>query len=128
MGVGNQVSVEFNLLYRWHATVSNRDDLWSQKFAKKVFNGEDASKMSLKDFQSGMAKWAASLDPDPGKRNLDMGSIVRDKDTGNFDDAALVKILIESTEDCACIHLPLLVSWVDVSCVRWWDSGCVEVD
>ena len=34
-GVGNQVSVEFNLLYRFHSALSKRDKKWSEEFFKK---------------------------------------------------------------------------------------------
>ena len=30
IGVGNQVSAEFNLVYRWHSTISSRDEKWTQ--------------------------------------------------------------------------------------------------
>ena len=100
-GVGNQVSLEFNLLYRWHAAISDRDDKWTQGFAKKVFPGKDMSKISVIEFKMGLGTWAQSLDPDPGKRDFDLGEIKRDKKTGLFDDAALVKVLVESIEDCA---------------------------
>ena len=33
-GVGNQVSVEFNLLYRFHSALSKRDKVWSEEFFK----------------------------------------------------------------------------------------------
>lgn len=33
-GIGNQVSVEFNLLYRFHSAISTRDREWSENFFK----------------------------------------------------------------------------------------------
>jgi hypothetical protein len=101
MGIGNQVSLEFNLLYRWHAAVSDRDDKWTQGFTAKVFPGKDVSKLSVNEFRLGLLAWSKTIDPDPSKRNIDMGTIVRDKTTGKFDDGALIKLLTESTEDCA---------------------------
>lgn len=101
MGIGNQVSIEFNLLYRWHAAISDRDDKWTQRFTSKVFPGKDMSKISANEFRLGLLAWSKTINPDPGKRNLDMGTIVRDKTTGKFDDSALIKLLTESTEDCA---------------------------
>ena len=35
-GQGNVVSVEFNLLYRWHATVSEEDTWWTEKHFKET--------------------------------------------------------------------------------------------
>jgi linoleate 10R-lipoxygenase len=99
-GVGNQVSLEFNLLYRWHSTVSERDDKWTQEFSATIFPGKNVSTMSLAEFQQGLLAWTATIPPDPAKRELDMGKLKRQAD-GTFNDAALIKILNESTEDCA---------------------------
>jgi hypothetical protein len=101
MGVGNQVSLEFNLVYRWHSSVSDRDDQWTQEFARKVLPGKDMSKISVDEFFEGLAKWSRSLDGDPSKRDLDLGRVIRDKTTGKFDDQDLINLLTESTEDCA---------------------------
>jgi len=120
-GVGNQVSCEFNLLYRWHSTVSDRDDKWTQEFSKKIFHGKDVSKLSIAEFQAGLAAWAASINPDPSKRNLDMGKLVRGQD-GTFNDIELMKILRESTEDCAG---NLFVSRAKFSLFRLWSSSCL---
>jgi hypothetical protein len=108
IGVGNQVSVEFNFLYRWHSTVSERDDKWTQAFTSKVFPGKDMGKITVNEFRLGLADWAQTINHDPSKRNLDMGKIVRDKTTGMFDDSELIKLITESTEDCAGI--PSLLS------------------
>jgi hypothetical protein len=39
-GVGNQVSAEFNMVYRWHATISKNDEAWGNKFLAEIF-GDD---------------------------------------------------------------------------------------
>ncbi|KAG6996003.1 Psi-producing oxygenase A [Fusarium oxysporum f. sp. conglutinans] len=36
-GIGNQVSVEFNMIYRWHSAVSRQDEVWANGFFKEVF-------------------------------------------------------------------------------------------
>ena len=110
MGIGNQVSLEFNLLYRWHASVSERDDKWTQGFTAKVFPGKDVSKLSVNEFRLGLLAWSAKIDSDPSKRDLDMGTLVRDKTTGKFDDSALIKLLTESTEDCAGTSPSLIIT------------------
>lgn len=98
MGVGNHVSCEFNIVYRWHSTISERDDRWLQEFMQIVFPGRDMSKISVDDFMLGLYGWSKKVDPDPGKRQW--GGLVRNA-SGAFDDADLVKVLTESTEDCA---------------------------
>ncbi|KAK7230147.1 hypothetical protein V2G26_002317 [Clonostachys chloroleuca] len=56
VSTGNQVSVEFNLIYRWHSTVSAKDEKWSQDFFQKLFPGQEVSKLPLKDFLTGLSK------------------------------------------------------------------------
>lgn len=100
-GVGNQVSCEFNLIYRWHAAISERDDKWTQEFAQATFPGKDFSHLPLDEFIALLVAWNASIPKDPAQRQLDRGLLIRDPNTGMFDDSALIQILTESTEDCA---------------------------
>ena len=97
-GVGNQVSVEFNLIYRWHSSISQKDEQWTIKEFQKLLGGKDPSKASLSDVLRGMAALDASIPEAPEKRNL--GNLSR-KDDGTFEDDALVKILQESVDDVA---------------------------
>jgi len=39
-GIGNQVSAEFNMIYRWHSATSNSDEAWANAFFKDIF-GKD---------------------------------------------------------------------------------------
>lgn len=52
-GVGNQVSCEFNLLYRFHSPISNRDAKWTEDFLRKTFepfvDGNHLTKEKLDD-------------------------------------------------------------------------------
>ena len=44
-GIGNQVSAEFNMIYRWHAAISNHDEAWAKSFMQVVFGPDvDPSK------------------------------------------------------------------------------------
>lgn len=44
-GIGNQVSAEFNMIYRWHSCVSNHDEAWANAFFASVFgSGVNPSK------------------------------------------------------------------------------------
>jgi hypothetical protein len=97
-GVGNVVSCEFNLIYRWHATLSQVDEKWVSDFMAQLFPGKDMATISVDEFKLGLYKWAKTIDPDPFKRSV--GGLQRDVN-GKFDDAALVGILTASTEDCA---------------------------
>jgi hypothetical protein len=47
-GIGNQVSVEFNMIYRWHCAISNQDEAWANNFLTGIFGpGVDASKQLI---------------------------------------------------------------------------------
>jgi hypothetical protein len=96
-GIGNQVSAEFNMVYRWHSCVSERDELWTENMYKEMF-GKPASEVSEEELLRGLGKWAMSLDPDPHKRPF--AALKRDAD-GKYNDDDLVKIMTESIEDCA---------------------------
>ena len=103
-GIGNAVSAEFNLIYRWHAVVSERDAEWIEKTYTKVF-GRSPSKLSVvKMIQelNDMEKKHSKKSPDEQPLlNQNSEPIPRDPRTGRLDDDELVKILTESTEDCA---------------------------
>jgi linoleate 10R-lipoxygenase len=49
-GQGNANSVEFNLLYRWHATLSEPDVAWLEATFARSFGGKTAEQISTKDF------------------------------------------------------------------------------
>ncbi|KAB8072880.1 heme peroxidase [Aspergillus leporis] len=95
---GNQVSAEFNLVYRWHSCISQRDDQWTQDLYKDIFPGRDPNSVSLNEFVRGLGKWEAELPEQPEERPF--GGLQRKPD-GSFDDEGLVKIFQESVEDCA---------------------------
>lgn len=93
---GNQVSCEFSLLSQcWHMLMSDRDEKWMKSFMTKVLPGISPADP---DFQRGVSKYLDSLEADPGKRRC--GNLLRNSD-GTFDNEALLKVLSESTQDCA---------------------------
>jgi hypothetical protein len=49
-GRGNACSVEFNCLYRWHATTSAEDEEWIKLQFKELFPDKDPEDITLKDF------------------------------------------------------------------------------
>jgi linoleate 8R-lipoxygenase / 9,12-octadecadienoate 8-hydroperoxide 8R-isomerase len=108
VAVGNQVSAEFNLVYRWHSAISERDEAWTLNFWKNTFKEQDP--------QTGQEK---VLDPEtiPWHKFVLIASKVEDelqamdpedrpfsgltKVNGKFKDDDLVEILASSIEDCA---------------------------
>lgn len=95
---GNQVSAEFNLVYRWHSCISARDQKWSEDLYKELFVGQDPGKISLQQFAMGLGKWEATLPADPAERPF--AKLQRQAD-GRFSDDDLVRIFEESVEDVA---------------------------
>ncbi|PGH27261.1 hypothetical protein AJ80_00971 [Polytolypa hystricis UAMH7299] len=95
---GNQVSAEFNLVYRWHSCVSQRDDQWTQDIYKELFDGKDPNDISLQQFLRGLGKWEASLPQDPQQRPF---AKLQRLPNGSFNDDDLVNILTASIEDIA---------------------------
>jgi linoleate 8R-lipoxygenase/9,12-octadecadienoate 8-hydroperoxide 8R-isomerase len=99
MGVGNQVSAEFNLVYRWHSTVSNRDEKWTQDLWHEMFGTErDYKDVSQPEFLAKLSEKYKTMDPDPAKR--DFLGMKRNED-GSLDDQRLVDELTSSIKDCA---------------------------
>jgi hypothetical protein len=96
-GIGNQVSAEFNLVYRWHSATSLKDEQWTENMYQEMF-GKPASEVPMPELLAGLMKWAKSLDPDPSKRPF--AKLQRGTD-GKYADGDLVEILADSIEDCS---------------------------
>ncbi|KAJ6467001.1 heme peroxidase [Mycena sanguinolenta] len=93
-GEGNVVSIEFNLLYRWHATLSKKDTEWTEDLFKELFEveGKDFGSLTAQDFFKVLQKMKA--DPDPRKwtfNKLQRGA------NGRFKDSDLAEILYNAT-------------------------------
>ncbi|KAK8017843.1 hypothetical protein PG993_014169 [Apiospora rasikravindrae] len=54
-GLGNQVTVEFNLLYRFHCAISRKDEKYTEEFMEKAMGFKHPSKTSLPEFLGTMA-------------------------------------------------------------------------
>ncbi|KAH7398648.1 heme peroxidase [Phaeosphaeria sp. MPI-PUGE-AT-0046c] len=99
IGVGNQVSAEFNLVYRWHSTVSDKDEKWTQEIWDGMFGaGRDPKTISKGEFLGKLNEVYKLTDPDPSKRKF--ANLKRNAD-GTLPDDGLVSILVDSIEDCA---------------------------
>ncbi|KAL7919043.1 heme peroxidase [Trichoderma austrokoningii] len=100
-GVGNQVSVEFNLLYRFHSCISKKDERWINNFFLKLFpgrNADDLANVSWAELGQALMTFEQSTPKDPSLRTFD--GLERQAD-GRFKDEDLVRILKEAMDDPA---------------------------
>uniref|UniRef100_A0A0L0MYV5 linoleate 8R-lipoxygenase n=1 Tax=Tolypocladium ophioglossoides (strain CBS 100239) TaxID=1163406 RepID=A0A0L0MYV5_TOLOC len=100
-GVGNQVSVEFNLLYRFHSCISKKDERWINNFFLKLFPGrnpDDLQNVSWSELGQALLTFEQSIPKDPSTRTFD--GLEREAD-GTFKNEDLVRILKEAMEDPA---------------------------
>lgn len=107
-GVGNTVSREFNLLYRFHSIQSENEIAWTTGFIEKMFPGQDVPNLSSEQFFAGLIKWMMAIPDDPLKRTLN--DLVRNED-GSYNDGDLMAILRGAIDDPAGM-------WI-LSC-PWW--------
>ncbi|PGH18399.1 hypothetical protein AJ79_00467 [Helicocarpus griseus UAMH5409] len=96
-GVGNQVSFEFNLAYRWHSTIGALDEKWIEEIYYDLF-GKPAEEISMPELLAGMGKWKNELPEDPSQRTF--AKLERQAD-GRFRDEDLVRIITEAIEEPA---------------------------
>lgn len=100
-GVGNQVSVEFNLLYRFHSCISRKDERWINDFFLKLFpgrNADDLQDISMPELGQALLRFDQSLPTDPSERTFDG---LERQENGKFKDEDLVRILKEAMDDPA---------------------------
>ncbi|KAJ7489461.1 heme peroxidase [Mycena latifolia] len=93
-GEGNVVSIEFNLLYRWHAALSEKDTEWTENLFKKLFDGQDFSTITIQDFMKVAKEKMKPDDPDVKKWTFD--GLQRGPD-GRFKDSDIANILHNAT-------------------------------
>ncbi|KAJ7103706.1 heme peroxidase [Mycena crocata] len=97
-GLGNHCSVEFNLLYRWHPTLSAADEKWTEDLFNNIFNNKPFDQLTIPDLGVGLRASFENLEPDPKLRTF--GGLKRGPD-GKFSDDDLAKILFDATESPA---------------------------
>ncbi|EIM86629.1 linoleate diol synthase [Stereum hirsutum FP-91666 SS1] len=93
-GRGNVCSVEFNCLYRWHATTSEADEKWVTQLLGHIFNDKPVEELGVKDFLEATAK-IKEQEPDVG--HWTFGGMQRQED-GMFKDSDLASILKNAME------------------------------
>ncbi|KAL2021894.1 hypothetical protein VTK56DRAFT_6489 [Thermocarpiscus australiensis] len=96
-GTGNVVSAEFNLCYRWHSCISEKDDRWIEEFYYSLFD-KPGSEVTVQDLIMGFAKFDAMIPEDPLERPF--SKFKRGSD-GKFNDDDLVECITSAIEDCA---------------------------
>ncbi|KAL4935916.1 hypothetical protein BDV06DRAFT_217065 [Aspergillus oleicola] len=96
-GVGNQVSAEFNMMYHWHAAISNQDEIWLNELSSKVFGPTvDTSTISVEQYLGGLRRYLnKSVPSEPSKWTF--GGLKRQKDV-RFEDEDLVSVLHDGCE------------------------------
>jgi linoleate 8R-lipoxygenase / 9,12-octadecadienoate 8-hydroperoxide 8R-isomerase len=99
IGTGNQVSAEFNLVYRWHSAISERDEKWTEELYKSIFGEVDPKTIDERTFFAKIKEIDEKTAADPAKR--DLHGLKRDPKTGKFPDKELVDILAASINDSA---------------------------
>lgn len=111
VGTGNQCAVEFNLVYRWHSAVSEKDDLWTQQLFKELFPGVSAADVS-KPQNIGMflgrlktlSDDTYAREPDqrdfPALQHERMERIKEGPFKGNYKDDDVAALLTAGIEDC----------------------------
>lgn len=96
-GLGNQVSFEFNLAYRWHSCIGKQDEEWTEETYRELF-GKDGKDVSIPELLGGLKKWQTEMSEDPCARTF--AHLKRGSD-GKFDDGELMEIMTESVDQVA---------------------------
>lgn len=93
-GVGNVVSAEFNLCYRWHSCISEMDDKWIQDFYAQLL-GDNPGELNLQTLIKAVKRFEMSIPEDPAERTF--GGFTRGAD-GCFNDDELVNAISTAIE------------------------------
>ncbi|KAG6381666.1 heme peroxidase [Boletus reticuloceps] len=92
-GRGNACSVEFNCLYRWHATTSLQDEEWIKQQFEHLFPGKDPEQVTLSDFRRAAQKLEGVQ---TNMEHWTIGDLKR-QDGGTYRDSDLANLLQNST-------------------------------
>lgn len=99
-GTGNLVSVEFAVLYHWHATLSAADDKWMEDIVREAFPNissvEDLTPAMFKDMMMQHASRFKNEEP----RTWTFAGLQRGPD-GRFEDRRLAELIKDCIEEPA---------------------------
>ncbi|GAA5974545.1 hypothetical protein JCM11641_002083 [Rhodosporidiobolus odoratus] len=97
-GLGNGVSAEFNILYRWHAAISKKDEVWIEGLFRETIGNVSIEELTEPDFVAVLRKLSQQQGPDPRKWTIP--GISRTS-SGSFADEDLCRIITEATDEIA---------------------------
>ncbi|KAJ7159748.1 heme peroxidase [Mycena filopes] len=96
-GHGNQSSVEFSIIYKWHTiTISPRDAEWTEETFARMFGAVHVPNLTPTAYAAALECVAETVDRDPTTRSF--AGMRRRDDDGCFTDADLARILQDATE------------------------------
>ncbi|KAK9778646.1 hypothetical protein SCAR479_04668 [Seiridium cardinale] len=98
MATGNQVSVEFNLIYRWHSATSLRDEKWATNLLRQALGGADPASATMPQMIGALRCFENNVPDQPEDRPF--AGLEREAD-GTYSDDNLVEILSSSIGDIA---------------------------
>lgn len=109
MATGNQVSAEFNLIYRWHASISKRDEKWTEELSAQMWAGKTSMSevpqyeimKTLKKTEEHLQSLEPNERPFPALESETMTRIQEGPYKGNFKDDEIAEFLTSGIEDCA---------------------------
>ncbi|PNS16767.1 Peroxinectin A [Sphaceloma murrayae] len=104
LGIGNQVSAEFNLVYRWHSTVSTRDEQWTKDAFADLFPNRKIEEIDQTEFLRTLGHKQADLDKTPPEQRK--FERLERQSNGYYNDDKLAEKLIGDIDDCANTYGP----------------------
>ncbi|KAL9619677.1 MAG: hypothetical protein Q9160_005697 [Pyrenula sp. 1 TL-2023] len=93
-GIGNQVSAEFSISYRWHSCISQLDESWTEAVYKKM-SGKSPADADDKELLKTLGESQRKLPKDPVQRPF--AGLVRGPD-GKLNDDDLAGIMVSGVE------------------------------
>ncbi|KAF8993798.1 heme peroxidase [Cyathus striatus] len=94
-GQGNHCSIEFNILYRWHATTAEQDVKGTEDIFNSVFNGKPFDQLSRQDLAQFGVQFAKIKEEEPYNRTF---SYLKRGPDGRFSDEDIANVLKDATD------------------------------